>query len=1040
MNVLKKFQKLIGPIKALVRKTIAEGTAHIRPLHLQIGAVVVASLFILLTVVGIFHVTGIKTQYTIRQFFPSVHPLLHQDDLVKSRFGLGDNSPYLIVANIESPTDDWSNKSHLDAVKELTTKLRALPKVKDVRNISTLQGTVQTEGELGIGAVVDYLTPNLFKRELRHNRVISPLFISRDAHLMTIFVNVGEITPNESEVLKNKLLMLTKKDLAFATINIGGVPAIQSDINEIIGQEVFRFIVVAFFMSLLALALIFKNIYPIVICTVAAFITNVMSVWGIMVFGFSFNILSSTIPILVTMTVVSISIHSILRLIERLKSSPARTHYHLVVSRTFLELFRPNLLTALTTSVGFFALTFSDAPIIKEFGLSVGIALVVTWFNTAVLLPAFLLIGPKPKLRSWMSAKARWPFYILRNNKLVLVAVVSLSVFGAWKGQSLSWEARLFDDLPKNHAVRRTTELVDQSLGGVVPLDIEIRLPDGENPWSREANLNELDRLSKIISEHKGVGSVITVADILRSSGLMAGPKKATPSEVMFLMSMSQENPLRQFISSDGLSTRISVRLKDIPGTRMWRLVQNIRTTAHDEFHTANIYMAGTAAYVHDINNALSKDLLFGFWQAMLIIFVLLVVSYRSFAWAVLACLPNLTPPALLLGALALWHIPIKPGIAIILSISLGLAFNNTVYLLERMRQMMAKGTSYQKSLVHTFWSESNPCFFASLVLIVGFAGFAVSYFKMNQQFGIFMVLSVLTGLLGDLVLLPALLQFIYEQGVQLFKFKKEKTAATVSTLILAPLLAIALSTTTSTAEAAKPKGDAKPGSIQNLGSAMQAMVATRDESGTIAMTVIESDGVSKLREISYSRLNDHDSHYTLMHMVAPKDMKGTGILSTIKNGEEEKWIYLPTSKQTRKISTSEGSARVLDSELYTEDFDLAVVKSANSKISKKADDGGSIVETELSGPKGAYSKTISTVNSNNLLKKAEVYDKKGLLLKVIDFQNYTQVAPGKWRALGVNIVNVQNKRKTNLVLSDVKVNIGLKANDFSTRALGEGL
>jgi len=161
--------------------------------------------------------------------------------------------------------------------------------------------------------------------------------------------------------------------------------------------------------------------------------------------------------------------------------------------------------------------------------------------------------------------------------------------------------------------------------------------------------------------------------------------------------------------------------------------------------------------------------------------------------------------------------------------------------------------------------------------------------------------------------------------------------------------------------------------------------------------------------------------------------------LSVIKNSDEEKWVYLPASKQTRKISTAEGNARVLDSELYTEDFDLNQIKTSSSKISKTDADGTVSVETTLAPDKGAYSKTICYVGKDNLLKNADVFDKKGALLKTIQFLDYKEVAPGKWRALKIAIENVQNKRKTELTMSDLKVNLKLKEDDFSTRALAEG-
>jgi len=1001
-------------------------------------SIVTICVFTCFTVIGFFQILNVKTEYNLRQFFPTYHPLLKQDELVKNRFQGIDAAPFLLVAEMKDISDSWLEMDHLDEVKKLTEKIRTVPHVKDIKNLSTLQGAVPSEDGLGVGSFIDYLTPEKLKKEIRRNPVLSPLFVSRNERILTIFITTDNLTMKEYGDIKQKLTEMGQNQFPFASVSVGGVPAIQADVNQILSREIVQFIIIAFFMTLIALTLIFRNHPPILICTVSAFITNILSVWAISIFGFSFSILSSTIPILVTMTVISISLHSILRLMERRDQFKGKNKtYREIVILTFQELFRPNLLTALTTSVGFFTLTLSDSPIIKEYGLSVAIALMVTWVNSTTVLPAFLLIAPEPKMRHWMKAKARWAFFVMKYHKPILLLVLSISFLGAWRGQHLSWQAKLFDDLPEEHSVRKTTALVDQFLGGLVPLDLEIYLPSvKENPWSNDTAIEKIDALAKEIREKKGVGSVLTLADLLKASGLRTGKKKVAVSEVFFLMSMSQDNPLVQYLSTDGYSTRVSIRLRDIPGSRMWNLVQDIRKTTKTHFPKAKVRMAGIAAYIHDINNALSKDLLYGFWQAMFVIFVLLVLTYRSLSWSVLACLPNLVPPALLLGALSLWKIPIKPGIAIILSISLGLAFNNTVYLLERMKQMLLKGHSYQKALFHTFWSEANPCFFSSMVLVVGFAVFAVSYFRMNQQFGVFMVLSVLSGLVGDLILLPALLQFIFTYGKRWLKFPTHAKSLAAALLIIS----IGLPNQSHASKASPKRGTAQATSseLKTLAEKMKTMVTTKDETGKIEMTIFEKDGFSKKREISYARLHVNDSHYTLMRMLAPKDIKGTALLSVIKNKQEEKWIYLPTSKQTRKISTSGSSARILDSELYTEDFDLGTIQSASNQIAKREADGTLVIITIVKGPKSSYSKTVSWVGRDALLKKAELYDKKGKLIKIIQFPKYVTLGNQKIRPVQILIENVQNKRRTELTFSEMKVDQKLKEKDFATRNLGE--
>jgi outer membrane lipoprotein-sorting protein len=186
--------------------------------------------------------------------------------------------------------------------------------------------------------------------------------------------------------------------------------------------------------------------------------------------------------------------------------------------------------------------------------------------------------------------------------------------------------------------------------------------------------------------------------------------------------------------------------------------------------------------------------------------------------------------------------------------------------------------------------------------------------------------------------------------------------------------------------------------------------------------------------------MNALHAHDTIIRMLTPKDLKGTALLSVLreKPAKEEKFVYLPSSKQTRKVTTSEGNAKVLDSELYTQDFDLATVQTATSRLKANAD-GSSIIETQINEPKSPYGKTVALVSADARLQRADVYDKKGRLLKKIGFFNYQDVGPGKIRASEIKIENVQNHRRTDLKFSGFKVNQGLQEKDFTPAALASG-
>ena len=67
---------------------------------------------------------------------------------------------------------------------------------------------------------------------------------------------------------------------------------------------------------------------------------------------------------------------------------------------------------------------------------------------------------------------------------------------------------------------------------------------------------------------------------------------------------------------------------------------------------------------------------------------------------------------------------------------------------------------------------------FSTLALVGGFAIFMASYFELNRMFGAYMLLSILAGMIGDLIFLPALLSWfpglIETRAVALQKGKED--------------------------------------------------------------------------------------------------------------------------------------------------------------------------------------------------------------------------------------------------------------------------
>ena len=150
----------------------------------------------------------------------------------------------------------------------------------------------------------------------------------------------------------------------------------------------------------------------------------------------------------------------------------------------------------------------------------------------------------------------------------------------------------------------------------------------------------------------------------------------------------------------------------------------------------------GMATMVHVLDEQLSREMISGLWQSLFFISILVVVIFRSVLWAIAAAIPNLLSPLALLTTMSILKTPIKPGVAIIFSIALGVAYNNTVYLLSRLKLLQQRlGKGHTHLIEQTWYEEGNPCFFSTLTLLGGFAIFLSSFFLLNRIFGAYMLL-----------------------------------------------------------------------------------------------------------------------------------------------------------------------------------------------------------------------------------------------------------------------------------------------------------
>jgi hypothetical protein len=135
-----------------------------------------------------------------------------------------------------------------------------------------------------------------------------------------------------------------------------------------------------------------------------------------------------------------------------------------------------------------------------------------------------------------------------------------------------------------------------------------------------------------------------------------------------------------------------------------------------------------------------------------------MAVVFRSVMAGAVSMLPNLFPVLLVFGSLGLLGIKMDIGIVMTASVALGVAVDSTVHLVTWFYHGQARGLDRRNATLMAYEHCATATVQGAMISGLGLAVFAVSSFTPTRQFGYLMITIQSAALLGDLVMLPAIL------------------------------------------------------------------------------------------------------------------------------------------------------------------------------------------------------------------------------------------------------------------------------------------
>ena len=172
--------------------------------------------------------------------------------------------------------------------------------------------------------------------------------------------------------------------------------------------------------------------------------------------------------------------------------------------------------------------------------------------------------------------------------------------------------------------------------------------------------------------------------------------------------------------------------------------------------------IAGIGRLFADQEDLLVKGQVYSLAGALGLIFVLMLLQWRSLGGALLCMIPNLSPILLIfivMGAFGIW---LDMATAMIASVAVGIAVDDTIHVYHGFIHRVKQGISPVVALARTYRQAGRAVMTTTIILSAQFLVLVTSQFVPTTHFGLLTSIGLVVALLFDLVLLPAILVLIY--------------------------------------------------------------------------------------------------------------------------------------------------------------------------------------------------------------------------------------------------------------------------------------
>ena len=615
----------------------------------------------------------------------------------------------------------------------------------------------------------------------------NPLLLGRliddDHTLAGIALQLRELDPREMQRAMSDLReSLERPELQDLELHVGGLPYLRSVIVTKMREDNLRLIPLTVVVCLLLLWISFRWMAGVLLPLGAVAITALITVGGMGLFGEPMNILNNVIVPLLIIIGISDATHLVQRYRDEVGSDETSSDEDVrkaAGQRTVKAIAIAVLLTSSTTAVGLASLIVSKTVMLRHFGVTSGLGVMISYVVIITFMPAILTWVDPPKRDEirrernsmFTNVTSSLVSRLLHGRWAILLGTVLFTLGAGYIASQITVDHALLDQFDETDPVYTTTILIEEKLSGVRPLEVVLSSTEDEHFLDPQI-IEKIQEIRNWAALRPEVIRTLSYGDILRESYALLADDPTVRSErlksakqvkgLVTMMSQRKPSPLSEWLTEDGRRARIQLKLRDVGAQATMRFLDDLEKVIDSEIgedQTVSVSFTGEAYTGSRGQAAVVNDLLGSLLVAIVVIFLLLAFFFRSIRLGLLSIPPNLIPLVATMAYMVWREIPLNVSTVIIFSISLGLAVNGTIHVLARFREEIRRGLGREAALVRAAKGTGRAIVISCVTLMAGFGVLLVSSFVPVRSFGELIAVTIAGCLVATLIVLPPLLR-----------------------------------------------------------------------------------------------------------------------------------------------------------------------------------------------------------------------------------------------------------------------------------------